>query len=225
MERANTARPLRILVTADSRSLQDKAVVGQNFEGKAGVVRSQAPVPLFVEDALKACFAAWGVKLTQDGEATLYGDIANLFVREENRYNADINIRFRLQDRAGQVLWEGVATGHASTWGRSAVPANYNQVLSDAMRLLSADLLGNPSFQSAWSGQHPVTEAAAISSAELKAKVLDLMKESLGTDVIASYVRTKRLAPALTADEILDWKKAGIADEVIKAALEPQKKD
>jgi len=59
------------------------------------------------------------------------------------------------------------------------------------------------------------------SAALLKSKILALMQEGVGTDVILSYVRANRLATALTAEEIIDWKKAGIAEAVILAAFPP----
>jgi hypothetical protein len=61
--------------------------------------------------------------------------------------------------------------------------------------------------------------AAGMSTAELKTKVVDLMHENVGNDVIVAYVKSRRVAGALTADEIIEWKKAGIADSVIEAAI------
>jgi hypothetical protein len=63
------------------------------------------------------------------------------------------------------------------------------------------------------------TPSAALSTSELKSKILTLMQEGLGTDVIAAYVRERRVATALTAEEIIDWKRAGIVDPVIEAAI------
>jgi hypothetical protein len=39
-------------------------------------------------------------------------------------------------------------------------------------------------------------------------------------DVLAAYVKQRRLARPLTVDEILAWKNAGIPDAVIKLAVE-----
>ncbi len=60
-------------------------------------------------------------------------------------------------------------------------------------------------------------EAAAV--AELKTKVLALQQEGVGTDVIVSFVRANRPASAMTAEEIIEWKKEGISDEVIRATF------
>jgi len=66
----------------------------------------------------------------------------------------------------------------------------------------------------------PVPAASAgLAASELKAKILVLMREGVGTDVIVAYVKSTRLASALSAEEILDWKKSGIAEPVIETAL------
>jgi hypothetical protein len=46
-----------------------------------------------------------------------------------------------------------------------------------------------------------------------------MMKAGVSEETIASYVRGTRLPRSLNAEEILDWKKAGIAEQVIRAAL------
>jgi hypothetical protein len=68
----------------------------------------------------------------------------------------------------------------------------------------------------------PAPAATPSASASLlKSKILALMQEGVGTDLILSYVRANRLATALTAEEIIDWKKAGIAEAVILASFPP----
>ncbi len=61
--------------------------------------------------------------------------------------------------------------------------------------------------------------SAAAAAAELKSKILALQQEGVGTDVIVSYIRANRPVAPLTAEEIIDWKKAGIPDEVIRATF------
>ena len=63
------------------------------------------------------------------------------------------------------------------------------------------------------------TAQSVASRAVLKEKVLALMQEGVGSDVIVSYARANRPSPPLTADEIIDWKKAGIPDAVIAATF------
>ena len=54
--------------------------------------------------------------------------------------------------------------------------------------------------------------------AELKTKVLDMMRENVATEVILAYVKGKRLSRKMTAEEIIDWTRSGIPDAVIEAA-------
>ncbi|HSS44852.1 MAG TPA: hypothetical protein VLO07_05870, partial [Thermoanaerobaculia bacterium] len=56
-------------------------------------------------------------------------------------------------------------------------------------------------------------------TAQVKSEILAMMREEVGTDVIAAYVRGQRLKAKLTAEEIIDWKKSGIAEAVIQAAV------
>jgi len=61
--------------------------------------------------------------------------------------------------------------------------------------------------------------ASGLSAAELKSKLLALMQEGVGTDVLVAYVKSRRVEAPLSAEEIVDWKKSGIAEPVIEAAI------
>jgi len=45
------------------------------------------------------------------------------------------------------------------------------------------------------------------------------MQEGVGTDVIVAYVKSRRVSAPLSAEEIVDWKRSGIAEPVIEAAI------
>jgi hypothetical protein len=61
--------------------------------------------------------------------------------------------------------------------------------------------------------------APGLKASELKSKILVLMHEGVGSDVLVAYAKSNRLNAPLTAEEIVDWKKSGIADSVIEAVL------
>jgi hypothetical protein len=65
----------------------------------------------------------------------------------------------------------------------------------------------------------PVPSSSLSGSETLKTKILSLMRERVGSDVILAYVRANRLAAPLTAEEIVEWKRAGISDEAIRATF------
>jgi hypothetical protein len=58
-----------------------------------------------------------------------------------------------------------------------------------------------------------------ISALRAEGEGLRAQHEGVGADVIVSYVRANRPSAPLTADEIIDWKKSGIPDEVIRATF------
>lgn len=68
-------------------------------------------------------------------------------------------------------------------------------------------------------GQPAPAAASSTTAAVLKSKILALLQEGIGTDVIVSYVRANRLPAPLTAEEIIDWKKAGVPDDVLRATF------
>jgi hypothetical protein len=70
----------------------------------------------------------------------------------------------------------------------------------------------------------PSPSPAAVSEpggpvVELKKKILSMMEAGVGTDVIAAWVSAQSPLPALSADDVIDWKKSGIDEKVLRAAL------
>lgn len=63
--------------------------------------------------------------------------------------------------------------------------------------------------------------SGGMAAPELKGKLLVLVREGVGTDVLVAYAKSHPLASALSAEDILDWKKSGIPEPVIEAALAP----
>ena len=60
---------------------------------------------------------------------------------------------------------------------------------------------------------------APSASAEWKEQILSMMQAGVGVDVIAAWVASQPARPTLSADDVIDWKKAGIDEKVIQAAL------
>jgi hypothetical protein len=216
---ADPTRSIEVFPLTDARSLTDLSLVGENRERKtARPVRATSSVAAFSTTVLKKCLADWGVRLGPSG-LVLKGEITNLWVAEENTYSTQANVRFKLEGQDGAVLWEGIAVGDAHQWGRSFSEENYNEQISDALKKTFANLLSNPGFQAAWSGERPATEVS-VEPLEVKARVLELMKAGVGDDVIESYLRGVKLSRSLNATEIVEWKRSGISDRVIRAAVE-----
>jgi hypothetical protein len=58
----------------------------------------------------------------------------------------------------------------------------------------------------------------ALSPRELKEKLLEMTRAGVGPDVLLAYVKGQRLSRKMTAEDIIEWTKAGIPDAVIEAA-------
>jgi hypothetical protein len=65
----------------------------------------------------------------------------------------------------------------------------------------------------------PKTPASpALAPGELKEKLLEMTRAGVAPDVLLAYVKGQRLSRKMTAEDIIDWTKAGIPDAVIEAA-------
>jgi hypothetical protein len=65
----------------------------------------------------------------------------------------------------------------------------------------------------------PKTAASpALAPRQLKEKLLEMARAGVAPDVLLAYVKGQRLSRKMTAEDIIDWTKAGIPDAVIEAA-------
>jgi hypothetical protein len=215
------SRPFKLLPLVDGRD-GDKSLIGENRENekKPREVRTRSDVASFVDTTLRRSLKEWGLRLEEKADLVLDGELVRLFVMERNTYSAEARIRFRLQDPSGRRLWEGIVSGDATRWGRSLSKDNYNEEVSDSLKKAYAALLSDQGFQAAWEGRVQESgDRPSISASALKRRVLDLMKEGVGTPVIVGYVKTQRLNPGMSPEDIVDWKRSGIDESIVEAAL------
>lgn len=226
--------PLFVEPLSDART-GDRTVIAENREHSEPVVmRTASDVPRYVTDGVKTCLLRWGVSESPSATRRLKGELARLFVEETGRYRSEIQARFRLQDLEGKVLWQGTVVGTAEKYGRSQKPENYNEVITDTVMDLTARLLADPGFQAAWGGTKGADAGggpAASRPAErprrrlepdaAKGEVLTLLKEGFDEKTVVEFARGTELTRALTASEMVDWKKAGVPQAVIGAFLTP----
>ena len=129
-------------------------------------------------------------------------------------------------------MWSGTVGGAASRFGRSLKASNYQEALSDALFSCFSKLWVDPGFTEAWAEKKdaPATrggEAAmkpAVSETldpeiALK-KVLDLKEAGFDDGSMVAWVRKIAFTRPPTSDDMLAWKKAGVPQEVIRAAME-----
>ena len=219
LEGARPSKAIEVRPLVDARALPDLSVVGENREHKTPrPVKATSSVADFATGVLRQCLGEWGARLDTGG-LVLRGEITNLFVTEDQTYSTAVSIRFRLEDGDGKAVWEGIATGDAHQWGRSFEEENYVEEISDALKRTYANLVNVRAFQEAWAGRSLAGADGAMTAEALKGKILEMMKAGVSTETLVSYARGVRLSPPLSGDDILDWKRAGIAESVIRATL------
>ncbi len=105
-----------------------------------------------------------------------------------------------------------------------------NEVFSDATQEAYATVLAATKLQEAWLGKSdPIAGASTTAPAHNAADVITpeamldelvtLQKKGFDADLLVGSVNQKGLSRSLSSDDLLAWKKAGIPDPVIQAAL------
>ena len=228
----------------DARGMKSIDLVGEGTADNDSVFRIRAAghVPSFAKNALRDRMSTWGVVVDDKSPLVLSIKATRVFVRETNlvfgsTYQAEVQFPFVLRDRAGHVFAEGTALGMAQQKGRKRNAANCGEVLSNALEQAAANLMNNASLQEAWAGakaqsapvavaagpKGPATKSVANPSAktpdQLLQEVNKLRKQQLGTNVLVAYVQKQTLVAAFSADDLVAWKKAGVPEPVMQAAM------
>ena len=224
--------PLRLSI-GDARTITDPAVIGDSTDDDDRVwpIRATSDLVGWANEVLLKNAGEWGIRVSDSAPLQLKGSLLRFKVNESNKpvgsvYNADVQVGFRLLDAKGQTLWEGNAPGDATRYGKSRNEDNVNEVLSDALKEAYATALGDPALQNAWLGKSgPVATPSAAPAApgvapdELLAELVKLKKQGFDTALLVDFVAGKSLTRALSSDDMVKWKKEGMPQEVIQAAL------
>lgn len=225
--------PLRLSI-GDARTIADPAVIGDSTDDDDRVwpIRVSGDLLGWANEVLLKNAGEWGIRVSDSAPLQLKGSLLRFKVNESNKpvgsvYNADVQVGFRLLDAKGQTLWEGNAPGDATRYGKSRNEDNVNEVLSDALKEAYATALGDPALQNAWLGKSgpvastpaPAAAAARMTPDELLAELVKLKKQGFTPELLLDYVNQKSLTSGLTADDMVKWKKEGMSQDVIQAAL------
>jgi hypothetical protein len=225
-------KPVKLSM-ADGRTIADPAVIGDSTDDDDRVwpVRAASDVVAWANEVLVKNAGEWGIRVADDAPLQAQGTLLRFMVNESNKpvgsmYTADVRVGFKLLDADGRLLWEGTAAGDATRYGKSRNQDNVNEVLSDAIKEAYATALGDPAMQNAWLGKSgPVATPSAtpaearMTPDEMLAELLKLKKQGFDTDLLVGFVNQKSLTSSLTADDMVKWKKEGMPQEVIQAAL------
>lgn len=227
----------------DARGMKSIDLVGEGTADNDSVFRIRAAghVPSFAKNALRDRLSTWGVVVDDKSSLVLSIKATRVFVRETNlvfgsSYQAEVQFPFVLRDRAGHVFAEGTALGMAQQKGRKRNAANCGEVLSNALEQAAANLMNNASLQEGWAAAKPQAAAVAVAGKpkiatksvenadaktpdQLLQEVNKLRKQQLGTNVLVAYVQKQTLVAAFSADDLVAWKKAGVPEPVMQAAM------
>jgi hypothetical protein len=226
--------PIKLSI-ADGRTVTDPVVIGESSDDddRQWPVQAANDVVAWSNEVLNKSAADWGVRISPDAPLSLDERLMRFNLLEKNQalgstYNAEVQVAFKLSNDRGQTLWEGTGAGDATRYGKSRSGENASEVLSDALKEAYATVFADPALQNAWLGKAgPVASVApgaapaapGMSPDELLAELVKLKKQGFTTDLLVGYVNQKNLSSPLTADDMVEWKNAGMPQEVIKAAL------
>lgn len=222
--------PFEIQLVSDARPEKGDRI-GTNVErGGNRPVLSRTDVAAWVSQVLGSSFREWGTPSTTNADLLIEPELLKLFVVEEHTYKAEVTIKFRLRKRGGPEIWAGVVGGAASRFGRSFKEENYQEVLSDALLSCISKFWADPGFREVWaSGKGPggtggaatkPAPAETLTPEAAKAKLLELKNEGFDDDMLAYWVRKVAFTRPLTADDLIDWRRAGVPQAAIKATME-----
>jgi hypothetical protein len=234
-----TDRPVRLSIV-DGRTESDPAVIGEisDHDDEVFPVRVSNDVASWASDVLTKYAAEWGIKTAPDAPLALTGKVTQLRLVASTKamgstYRVETQVAFTLADARGRTLWEGTAGGDATRYGKERSADNANEVLSDAIKEAYTDVFNNSDLQSAWLGKGkpmaasapaaaaapPASAGSTLSPSEMLTELVKLEKQGFTADLMVDFVNQKNLTRALSADDLVKWKDAGMPEEVIKAAL------
>ena len=147
-----TASTVTIAPFTDGRD--NKELIGENREDDTPKpVTTTDDVGTFASKNIRQLFDQAGVKtVDSNGEVIIKGEVKKFFVREESTYKSTVEIHLTVIDQDGKTLWNGLASGEATRFGRSYQAENYYEVLSDAVVNTVSSMLQAADFQKALSG-------------------------------------------------------------------------
>jgi hypothetical protein len=144
-----TASPVTVAAFTDGRD--NKEAIGENREADdPKPVTTSDDVGAFVSTHIRQLIDQAGIKtVDSDGAVTIKGEVKKFFVREAGTYKSEVAIHLTVIDQDGKTLWNGLASGEATRFGRSYKAENYYEVLSDAVVNTVSSMLQAADFQKA----------------------------------------------------------------------------
>lgn len=114
---------------------KNQAEIGKNTEkgeDKARLVTTKDNVGKWLTERVAETLGQFGVAVVKSGgNATLEADIMNFYTVETGTYSATVAFKWRLKSASGTVIWDGMTSDEAHTFGRSYKADNYFEALGN----------------------------------------------------------------------------------------------
>lgn len=226
-----SSKPIAIAVE-DVRQVKSKDLVGEGtgMGDDTFRIRYAGHLPSYLKTVVQDRFQTWGVQSDQNSNLVLLIKVTRFHVTERHAFygsafTAEVQLPWTLADRAGRVFASGTAMGTGKTKGRWRNPINCEEVLADALQQAVVTVAADASLQEAWvaavpqPAPTPVARASSKTPAQLLDDVTKLRRQQLGTKLLVDYVSKQNLGSAFSANDLVAWKKAGVPEPVMEAAL------
>ena len=240
-------KPVAIAIE-DARQVKTKDLIGEGTGSGDDTfrIRYAGHLPSYLKTTVQDRFGTWGVQTDDTSDLVILLRVTRFHVAETHAFygstfTAEAQFPWTLTDRAGHVFASGTALGTGKTKGRWRNPINCEEVLADALQQAAASVVGDAKLQEAWLVAVPQPAPAPVASAppaptrvnskvapatlakspaQLLADVKVLRRQQLGTGLLVDYVSKQTLASAFSANDLVQWKKAGVPEPVMAAALQ-----
>jgi hypothetical protein len=122
----------------------------KRFSDQDILVSTKQSVADWLTDKFVKVTSQFGIDAGTD-KRTFFIDatVMKFFVTESSAYNAEVSLKVMLKAKSGEVVWEGITSGSATRFGRSAKAENYYEALSNATISAVHGLLNDISFKQA----------------------------------------------------------------------------
>lgn len=224
---ALAGRELKIQVV-DGREPPDRSVIGSRTDDddKVHALKASNPVEAWAKQVMEKLASAWGLKVSLAASNVLEVKLNALEILETNQavgasFESTVRLSGELRDSSGRSLWSATSGGTATRYGKKFSNANCNEVLSDGMVQGFSSLLSSAGSMAAPSiGNGSVAKTPPMTPVELLEELQKLRSEGFDDATLVSVVKQKTLVVPLGTDDLVAWKRAGLSEEIIRAAVE-----
>lgn len=225
-------RALDLGLAEDARPDATREEIGRKTRGATVTRVTTSDDPgAFVAAAARAALPAWGARLDPAAGAVLDARVVRFDVEEAWGFVARVKVRWTLHDAQGSALYDKTLTGTAKRGSVLPNARQYNAILSAAALDAVARLAGDPEFRAALGAKRPAPPPVAVENPAppagagrtpeaILAELERLAGEGLGEPVLDAYLRRQTFSRAMSADDLVAWKRAGLTDGLIRIAIE-----